>query len=261
MKNALRRTHAFTLIELLVVITILGILIAMLLPSLGQARAVAQSVQCLSNQRQIGVALRGYVNDSRDYWMIATYPYCGHAEHYSPTWAAIAANYGNQMYNTEYTANATAYPDWVKFTSFYETKKKNGILKCPTVPITVTNTWGGVISTNYGYNSYPHGLGLNDYYTNDSIAVYGASAGPIYKKYYGRVRTQEIILESSTILVAEGQHQGGFEYGGSSVGSAGPSGLDILHTNNTSNILYTDGHANTRNPVLVSTSEFVRFPQ
>lgn len=53
-------SSGFTLIELLVVISIIALLIAILLPALSAARAAAQSTLCLSNQQQIGIALRAY---------------------------------------------------------------------------------------------------------------------------------------------------------------------------------------------------------
>lgn len=59
------RSRAFTLIELLTVIAIIGILAAIIIPTVGAVRKTARSAQALSNIKQIGVATLLYAQDNR----------------------------------------------------------------------------------------------------------------------------------------------------------------------------------------------------
>jgi prepilin-type N-terminal cleavage/methylation domain-containing protein/prepilin-type processing-associated H-X9-DG protein len=62
----MKKRNGFTLIELLVVVAIIAVLIALLLPSLSQAREKAKQVVCGTSKQQIGIAVTMYTQDNQD---------------------------------------------------------------------------------------------------------------------------------------------------------------------------------------------------
>ena len=64
------RVHSFTLIELLIDITIISILAALLGPSLREAKEKANRIKCMSDARQIGLAIEYYKEDNDQFYPI-----------------------------------------------------------------------------------------------------------------------------------------------------------------------------------------------
>ncbi len=64
----MKTNRGFTLIELLVVVAIIAVLVALLLPALSQARENAKRTICMSNLKQLDLAVKGYLTDNADFF-------------------------------------------------------------------------------------------------------------------------------------------------------------------------------------------------
>ncbi len=66
------RPHGFSLIELLAVIAVIAVLAGVIIGVLGRTKKAAQSVQCVSNLRQIGMAVKSFIVDNHNTMVPAT---------------------------------------------------------------------------------------------------------------------------------------------------------------------------------------------
>ncbi len=130
-------TPGFTLIELLVVIAVIAILAAILFPVFQKVRENARRTACLSNERQLGLALTQYVQDSDE-----TYP-------------------GGALLNAN--PDAPTGLGWAG--ECYAYSKSVGLNHCPDDPTQTVTQAGATIGypNSYGFNTSAAGVTLHDF--------------------------------------------------------------------------------------------------
>ena len=122
--NAQLPRIGFTLVELLVVIAIIAILAALLLPTLGRTKEQAKITQCLSNFRQIGLAVHMYVYDNEGTFPLwANMPWASNG---APGWQTYHLGLGGHDADTKhpFMAKATHRP-------LYPYLPPSAVFRCP----------------------------------------------------------------------------------------------------------------------------------
>ena len=210
------RRKGFTLIELLVVIAIIGILAAMVFPVFARARESARKAVCLSNVKNLALAVQMYLADNND-----TFP---PREHRSEAMDFFAAAPGGGDPCGDYTADKAAeanpYLRWPVVMDEYI--KNRDVWRCPSAKIEVS---AGFI---YGQTDWLS-------YLEDNVGSWGDAADDIgpcrdiqsYPRGWGGDVTDSILQQRmATIWSRHGQGEGANKVFVQTIGSGEQSLFD-----------------------------------
>ncbi len=220
MGRSVPQRRAFTLIELLVVISIIGLLLSILLPALGQSRLAAKSAVCLSNVRQMGTALVEYQFDNRTYF----------PGHHTPT--------------------STPYIVWPPRLRVYMAGNHQ-IFFCPSNDPTFK--WQRVFQNGakaeFGYeenerrltNKSGFSYGYNDWGVQEFTKPHLGLGGWIGDKNWGEVRESRVQFPSEMVAIADSKSDFNWDTALDPTDNVDAEWPSPRHFGS-SNVLWADGH-------------------
>ncbi len=237
------KPNAFTLIELLVVISIIALLVGILLPALGAARRTAQNAQCLSNQRQVGIAIAAYATDNNDY-VTPWRAFDPKPPKTHPAWGATSAFIGDWLWTSMIVVGGYG--------------AERDMFKCPSFPEADDNSDISIRTADLDDPGQSPNWQNADYGIN--CAFYAAKrdlAGTVYDRYALGIRQSDMLRSSEQLAVIDtfvanfdpespiynpaGRQRGLYYVFGSTIGQEQPH----ARHNKATNILWGDGHCSS----------------
>jgi prepilin-type N-terminal cleavage/methylation domain-containing protein/prepilin-type processing-associated H-X9-DG protein len=204
---AMRCRGGFTLIELLVVISIIGVLIALLLPAVQAAREAARRASCVNNLKQMGLALQNYHDSLGTFPMsyAARSPFVDGATDTDPGWGWASMILPQLEQGPLYSAINFVLPVWDQ-ASPTVIRSIQSVYLCPSDPVPggsfrVTDALGNTLAM-MGPTSYAACVGNDLTDSTTGLNNDGIGNGVMYRN--SGIRVSGITDGASqTILVAE----------------------------------------------------------
>jgi len=183
-----RERLAFTLVELLMVMAIIGILAALLLAAIVEAKARALRIQCVNNVRQLGIGLQAFLVDNSVYPLYVN-PGFRHGAYPNHSMAWMTALQYTELSVPGNSTNHISFGQW----------STAGVWKCPSA-LKPGNWPEDRVYEYYGYNSF----GMSKITDTNSLGLGGQRGYFDSKGTAPPVSVSEVVSPSSMIAIGDG---------------------------------------------------------